>query len=127
MNIELDSLLDRSRIEKKELQHLEHERVLLSREPASASRDHSLAKLDLRIEELDASRKILLHEIAKLTPGYAAALQYAIKDLGFDPAVGTVRFNKRRGGCYTFGMPGMATVAIWVENGSVVRSGPIDW
>jgi len=56
-------------------------------------------------------------------------LHWAIENYGFDEAIGTVRFNKRRGGCYTFGMPGMATVAIWVnaQDGTVVRSGPIDW
>jgi hypothetical protein len=88
-----------------------------------------LDHLDRRITDLSVSRVKLLHSIAKLTPGYSFAGGYAVENPGFDEAVGTIRFNKRRDGCYTFGMPGKPMMAVWIDlvSGAVVRSGPIDW
>lgn len=103
--------------------------MVLLLEPKSDGRDHVLAELDRRIADLSTSRAALLHDIAKLTPGYSVALEWAVKNMGFDKAIGTVRYNKRRGGCYTFGMPSQPVMGVWVDvaSGAVVRCGPIDW
>ena len=108
MTLELEVLLDRSRIKKTELRRLEQQRVVLLLKPGSDGRDHLIG-------ELTASRAALLHDIAKQTPGYAVASHWAVEKYGFDVAVGTVRYNKRRDGCYTFGMPGRPVMAVWVD------------
>ena len=93
---------------------------MLGLEPVSEGRDHLLDELDRRIADLSANRVTLPHSIAKQTPGYAVALQWA---------VGTIRFNKRRDGCFSFGMPGQLAIAVWVDSasGTVTRSEPIIW
>jgi lipoate-protein ligase B len=127
MTPELEALLDRCRTEKAELRRCEQTRVALGLEPESAGRDHMLAELDRRIAVLTANRTTLLHDIAKLTPGYSIALRYAVEMLGFAPTEGTVRFNRRRGGCYTFGLPGQPVMAVWVDvaSGAVLRAEPL--
>jgi hypothetical protein len=82
---------------------------------------------DGRIADLIAWRASVLHAIAKQIPGYDVALAWAVENLGFDLAAGTVRFNKRRDGCFTFGMPGRPVMAVWVDGGKVVRAEPIAW
>jgi hypothetical protein len=98
----------------------------------SASQKTSVAPDDVPYEWIELRGDpgaALLHDIAKQTPGYAVALHWAVEKYGFDVAVGTVRYNKRRDGCYTFGMPGRPVMAVWVDarDGSLVRAGPIDW
>jgi hypothetical protein len=102
----LQVLLDRCRAEKAELRRCEKARVALGLEPESVGRNHALAEIDRRIAALSASRVTLLHDIAKQTPGYAVALHWAVEKYGSDVAVGTVRYNKRRDGCYTDGCVG---------------------
>lgn len=114
--------------EAKALHHqLERERIALASEPPSEARDHMLETLDNRIDETNKNMVGLMTDIAKLTPDYAVALAWAVKNMGFDEGIGTVRFNKRRDNCYTFGMPGKPVMAVWVEGGKVVRTEPIDW
>ena len=62
----------------------------MAAESANAARDHVLEDLDRRIAELDISRVKLLHDIAKQTPGYSVAYNWAVDNLAFDPAVGCV-------------------------------------
>ena len=129
MTPELQALIDRSRIEKADLQKCEQQRVILLLEQESVGRDHLLADIDRRIAMLATSRVALLHKIIKLTPGYSIASRYTVENYCFDEAIGTVRFNKRHNGCFTFGMPKRPTMALWVDvaSGTVMRSGPIDW
>lgn len=115
-------LVQRLRREKTELQRLERERIVLADAP-----QYVLDRIDARIASLDASHRMLLCQIAKMVPGYNIALHWAVGNMGFNEAVGTVRYNRRRGGCFTFGMPDRAVIAVWVEGGRVVRSKTIDW
>jgi hypothetical protein len=121
--VEMITLIRRVRCEKVEMHQLERERIQL----AGVARQAVLDQIEIRMAELDASRKVLLGRIAKLMPGYNNALRWAQANMGFDEAIGTVRFNKRRDGCITFGMPGQPVMAVWVEGGEVVRSETIDW
>lgn len=115
-------LVQRLRLEKAELQRLERERIVQTDAPQVV-----LDRIDARIASLDASRRVLLCQIAKMAPGYGPALRWAAENIAFDESKGTVRFNRRRGGCFTFGMPDRAVIAVWVEGESVVRAEPIDW
>ena len=102
MNIDLETLLDQSRIENAELRQLERQRVALHCEPECAGRDYAIIEVDKRISKLDSSRIKLLHDIARQVRGYDAALRLAIKE-GYDPASSTARFNQRTGN-FTFGL-----------------------
>jgi hypothetical protein len=123
---ELVELIRHLRREKVELHDIERKRVKIDAESSGTARSKMLDKMDERIAELYASRRKLLHEVAKMTPCYPAALRYAVNKYGFNEAIGTARYNKRRGGCYTFGMPGMPVMAVWVDAGAVVKAEPID-
>ena len=115
-------IVQRLRLEKAELQRLERERIVQTDAPEAV-----LDRIDARIASLDASRRVLLCQIAKMAPGYGIALHWAVRNMAFDESIGTIRFNRRRGGCFTFGMPDRAVIAVWVEGGRVVRSKTIDW
>lgn len=106
---------------------LERERITLSSESDSPARDHMLENLDQRLDQSKKNMTKLMSDIAKLTPDYSIALAWAVQNMGFDEATGTVRFNRRRKNCYTFGMPGQPVIAVWVEQGKVSRAEPIDW
>jgi hypothetical protein len=98
----------------------------------SASQKTSVAPDDVPYEWIELRGDpgaAFLHDIAEKTPGYSIALRYAVENYGFDESVGTVRYNERRDGCYTFGMPGRPVMAVWVDarDSSLVRAGPIDW
>jgi hypothetical protein len=115
---EVVTLIRHSRREKVALCVLERERALV----AASAPQAVLDRIDEQIRRLDQSRVGMLGCIASLVPGYSLARQHAVCTFGFDPAVGTIRFNKRRGRCFTFGMPGQPVIAIWVQNGEVVRA-----
>lgn len=123
---DLVALIRHSRSEKAQLRQLERMRAMAA---AERSDDHVLDTLDERIRSLDVSRVKLLHGIAGLVPGYNIALGFAVETLGFDEASGTVRYCKRRKGCFTFGMPRQSIISVWVDvpNGKVERAEPIDW
>lgn len=94
---------------------------------AGSANECMLERIDQRIACLEASRVQLLHSIAELVPGYSIALGFAVGNLAFNEAHGTVRYCKRRDGCFTFGMPGQPVNAVWVVGGIVKRSEPMEW
>lgn len=122
LSVEMISLIRQSRSEKVELRLLERDRALA----AISASQRVLDRIDERVHRLDASRVQLLHSIARLVPGYSVALAWAVKNMGFDPDMGTVRYYKRRG-CFTFGMPGRPVMAVCVHDGEVIRADEIDW
>jgi len=122
LSIEMITLIRQVRSEKIELHLLERERIRL----AGSARQAVLDQIDRRLAKLDTSQNVLFGRIAKLVPGYDAALRWACDIAGFDDAVGTVRYNKRRNGCFTFGMPGRPVRAVWVIDGEVVHANTVD-
>jgi hypothetical protein len=125
VSVELITRTRCSRREKVELRLLERERALL----VGRANECVLEKTDKRIRSLDASRVVLLGGIETLVPVYPMAHERAVENNDFIEAVGTVRFNRRRDGCFTFGMSLGDVIAVWVDKaaGSVVRSEAIDW
>ncbi len=121
LSFEMIALIRQLRSEKAGLHRLERERVMLP-DASQTLRD----EIDARIALLDKNRQVLCSRIAKLAPGYDNALQWAIHTMKFDEAIGTIRYNYRRDGCFTFGMPNRLVMAVWVQGGSVVRAEPID-
>ncbi|HEY3294027.1 MAG TPA: hypothetical protein VGL38_01160 [bacterium] len=106
------ALIRRSREEKVEMRRLERERALAAGVAAQAVLDC----IDQRIAELDASRNVLLGKIAGLMPGYNQALDWACTNARFNPSIGSVRYYKRNGGYFTFGMPGREIFAVNRKN-----------
>ncbi|HEY3294958.1 MAG TPA: hypothetical protein VGL38_05950 [bacterium] len=111
-------LIRRRRQEKVELRRIERERAMA----AGVAPQAVLDRMDAGIAALDVGRTILLDRIAKLIPDYDAALAWACGHAAFDPAVGTTRYYKQHGGYFTFGMPGRSVIAVWVQDGEVVRA-----